>query len=128
MPGAHFGELVLAAQKGLHNVGIEVRPAGADMCPHLALLAVCASGRLGIEQKIEPPAPTQESGWAVEESDCPSLPLKFEEAIDRFEASEIAPRVTSEGFVETFVGDRRWQVDAFAKAVTDWELMMFGNL
>jgi glutamine synthetase len=107
---------------------IEVRPGGADVCPHLALLAVCAAGRLGIEQKIEPPEPVQGSGWSVEETEAPSLPLRFDEAIERFEQSAVAPEVTSPGFVEAFVGDRRWQQDTFANVVTDWELSMFGNL
>ena len=107
---------------------IEVRPAGADVCPHLALLAVTAAGRMGIEQKIEPPPPVEKNGWAVEEPEGPPLPVTFEEAIDRFEASAIAPEVTSVDFVKAFVGDRRWQVDAFSKTVTDWELALFGNL
>lgn len=107
---------------------IEVRPAGADISPHLALLAVTAAGRLGIEQKIEPPPPVNDNGWAVENPEGPTLPLKFEEAIDRFEASTVAKEVTSEGFHAAFVGDRRWQVEALARTVTDWELRMFGNL
>lgn len=107
---------------------VEIRPAGADISPHLALLAVTAAGRLGIEQKIEPPAGVEKSGYAVEQPDGPPLPLRFEEAIDRFEASSVAKEITSEGFHAAFVGDRRWQVESFARTVTDWELAMFGNL
>jgi glutamine synthetase len=107
---------------------IEVRPAGADICPHLALLAVTAAGRLGIEQRIEPPDPVNGNGWAVEDPEGPPLPLRFEEAIDRFEESSVAKEITSEGFHAAFVGDRRWQVETFARTVTDWELAMFGNL
>jgi len=107
---------------------IEVRPAGADLCPHLGLLAVTAAGRLGIEQKLEPPTPVTGNGWAVEDSEGSSLPLQFAEAIERFEASDVAREVLSEGFVANFVGDRKWQIDAFSKTVTDWELAMFSNL
>jgi glutamine synthetase len=107
---------------------IEVRPAGADICPHLGLLAVTAAGRLGIEQKIDPPAPIVGNGWSVEAPDGPPIPASFEEAIERFEASSVAREVTSDGFVDNFVSDRRWQLDAFSKTVTDWELALFGNL
>ena len=107
---------------------IEVRLAGADMNPHLALLAVLAAGRLGIEQKIEPPPGVEGNGWAVEDPQGPTLPLDFAEAIARFDESALAREVLSPAFVDIYVADRRWQIDEFSKVVTDWELRMFGNL
>ena len=107
---------------------VEVRLAGADINPHLGLLAVIAAGRLGIEQKIEPPPPVETSGWSVENPEGPSMPMNFIEAIERFDTSEVAREVLSPGFVDAFVSDRQWQVEQFSKTVTDWELAMYGNL
>jgi glutamine synthetase len=107
---------------------VEVRPAGADVCPHLALLAVSAAGRLGIEQQLDLPEPVTGSGWALKSLPEPDLPLSFEAAIERFAASDLAREVTSDVFVDHFVGDRKWQLDTFSRTVTDWELAMFGNL
>lgn len=106
---------------------VEVRPAGADVCPHLALLAVCLAGRLGIEQKIVPPAPLTGNGWGQETESAP-LPMVFSEAIDAFAGSAVARETLGDGFVDNFVGDRKWQLEAFAGVVTDWELNMFSNL
>jgi glutamine synthetase len=107
---------------------IEVRNAGADMCPHLALLAVLAAGRMGIEQEITPPTPVETNGYAIENPEGPTLPLNFEESIQRFDGSEIAREVTSPGFVNAFVSDRRWQQEQYSNVVTDWEIATFGCL
>ena len=107
---------------------VEVRPAGADVCPHLALLAVCLAGRLGLEGKLEPPPPLTGNGWAEEETGAAPLPLAFTTAIDAFDGSKVARAHLGNGFVDDFVGDRRWQIDAFARTVTDWEIRTFGNL
>jgi glutamine synthetase len=107
---------------------VEVRPAGADVSPHLALLAVCLAGRLGLEEKIEPPAPLTGNGWEVEETGSRPLPLTFEAAIQAFETSKVARDHLGDGFVNDFVGDRKWQRAALAGTVTDWEIRTFGNL
>ena len=56
------------------------------------------------------------------------LPDGFTAAIDAFAGSDVAREALGDGFVDTFVGDRHWQLEAFAGAVTDWELAMFSNL
>ncbi len=107
---------------------VEVRPAGADVCPHLALLAVCLAGRLGIEQKLEPPAPLTGNGWAETDTGAPAFPLEFGSAIEAFAESEVARTHIGEGFVADFVNDRKWQQETFAATVTDWELRTFSSL
>ena len=114
------------ATKG--SARVEVRPAGADVCPHLALLAVCLAGRLGIEEKIEPPAPLTGNGWAETDTGAPPFPLEFGAAIDAFAKSEIARTHIGEGFVGDFVTDRQWQQQTFADTVTDWEIRTFSSL
>jgi len=107
---------------------VEVRPAGADVCPHLALLAVCLAGRLGIEEKIEPPAPLTGNGWAETDTGAPPFPLEFSAAIAAFAGSEVARTHLGEGFVGDFVEDRKWQQETFAGTVTDWEIRTFSSL
>ena len=107
---------------------VEFRVAGADVSPHIALMAVIGAGRLGIEQKLELAPPVEGDGWAVKDAPGEKFPVTFAEAIDRFEQSDVAKELLGPGFVKAFVGDRRWQIDQFAKTVTDWELKTFGNL
>lgn len=106
---------------------VEVRPAGADVSPHLGLLAVLLAGRLGIEEGLQAPDPVVGNGWAVENSPETAFPLTFATAIDRFDASGIARRFLGDAFVDLFVSDRRWQIDQFSSVVTDWELQMFAD-
>ncbi len=107
---------------------IEVRPAGADVCPHLGLLAVCLAGRLGIEEALEPPAPNEGNVWAAEDTGAPPLPLEMGAAMEAFAASRVAKETLGERFHGNFLGDRRHQLDAFSQVVTDWEVAMFSNL
>ncbi|MEJ2132365.1 MAG: glutamine synthetase, partial [Gammaproteobacteria bacterium] len=107
---------------------VEFRVAGADVSPHIALTAVLMAARLGIEGKLELAPPVEGNGWAVEDAADAKFPLTFAEAIDRFEMSEIAREFLGNGFVDAFVGDRRWEIDQLANTVTDWELRTFGNL
>ncbi len=107
---------------------VEVRPAGADVCPHLALLAVCLAGRLGIEEKIEPPAPLTGNGWAETDTGASPFPLEFGAAIEAFAVSAVAKTHIGDGFVADFVTDRKWQQETFAATVTDWEIRTFSSL
>lgn len=107
---------------------VEVRPAGADVCPHLALLAVSIAGRLGIEEKIAPPAPLTGNGWVETDTGAAPFPLEFGAAIEAFAGSEIAQTHIGEGFVQDFVTDRKWQQETFGGTVTDWEVRTFSSL
>ncbi len=73
-----------------------------------------------------PPTPVEADGYAVENPEGPTLPLNFEESIQRFDGSEIAREVTSTGFVDAFISDRRLQREQYSNVVTDWEIATFG--
>jgi len=66
---------------------VESRIPGADCNPYIALAATVAGGIHGIENRIEPPEAFLGNGY---EADLPRIPSTLVEAIDRFEASEIA--------------------------------------
>jgi len=117
-----------ALNTGPATARVEVRFAGADLCPHLGVAAVLAAGRRGIEQGLQPPNPITGSGWDIQDAPGEGFPLDFHSAINRLDESEFAREAFGEGFVDNYVGDRRWQLEQFAQVVTDWEIRMFGNL
>lgn len=100
----------------------EFRLAGADINPYLAFAACLAGGLHGIEQSLElPPA---FSGNAYEATDNP-LPATLEEATSRFRHSELARAWFGDAFVDHFAATRDWEVRAYRKAVTDFELARY---
>ncbi len=105
---------------------VEMRLAGADVSPHLGLLAVVMAGRRGLEERLEPPAPVTGNGWDAAAGE-PAFPTTFAGAIETFERSRLARDTLGDAFVDGYVGDRRWQIGAFERAVTDWELQMFAD-
>lgn len=106
---------------------VEMRLAGADVSPHLGLLAVLLAGRTGLTERREPPAPVAGNGWALEDAPGPVFPATFGDAIEAFESSALARDNLGHAFVDAFAGDRRWQQERFDRAVTDWELAMFAE-
>ena len=102
---------------------IEMRIAGADVNPYLALLAVVTAGRLGIQNEVEPDDPVVGNGMEVEDDN--PFPDSFSDAIEKFKTSGMAKAELGEAFVRGFASDRQWQLDQFNQAVTDWELRMF---
>lgn len=103
---------------------VEARVAGADVNPYLGLLAVLIAGRLGLEQKIEPPPAIEGNGWSADNDDNP-FPMTFADAIEKFKTSAIVREQLGGQFVDVFASDRQWQLDQFNQSVTDWELRMF---
>lgn len=106
---------------------IECRLPGADVNPHLGLLALIACGRKGIETACMPTAPVTGDGWAQQADDVPGFPITFDDAIGRFERSSLAREIFDESFIRCFVAGRRWQQTALAQTVTDWEIATFAE-
>jgi glutamine synthetase len=103
---------------------IELRLAGADINPYLAMAASLAAGLDGIERNLELPAPTVNAyaGHAA------PLPRTLAEATKLFRESKMARTWLSDEFVDHFAGTREWEVRQFDKAVTDWELARYLEL
>jgi len=108
-------------------VRIENRLPGADVHPHLALTAMLAAGRRGLEAAIEPSPPVRGDAWSCDAGLGPPLPGGFDDAVDRFERSEFAREVFGARFVSNYVTERRWQRARLAATITDWELRMFAE-
>lgn len=99
---------------------VEFRLAAADMNPYIAMATSLAAGLWGIEHKVEPPAPIEGNGYLAEKAR--PLPRNLGEATDRLSSSRIAREILGEGFVDHYVRTREWEVRAFERAVTRWEL------
>lgn len=103
---------------------VEVRVAGADLNPYLAMAASVAAGVWGVEQGLE----LQEepvSGSAYQADKAVRLPRTLEEATERLRGSELARELLGGEFVDHFVCTREWEWRQAQQAVTDWELKRY---
>lgn len=98
---------------------VESRVPGADCNPYVALTAMLAGGLHGIENRIEPPPPTRGNGYTA---DLPRIPSTLIEAIEAFEASDVARAAFGEEVHFHLAHMARCEWDAFNRTVTDWEL------
>jgi glutamine synthetase len=112
---------VRAIPGGAKSARIELRLAGADINPYLAMAASLAAGLDGIENKLAlpPPAVNAYAGEAA------PLPRTLAAAAKLFRDSSMARRWLGDEFVEHYAATREWEVRQFDKAVTDWELARY---
>jgi glutamine synthetase len=102
---------------------VEHRVPGADANVYLALAGMLASGLHGIEAELELPPATE--GDAYTNPSAAPLPSNLERAVEAFRSSEVARRYLGDEFVEYYAHTRRWEVEQFAAAITDWELRRY---
>ncbi len=101
------------------SLRIECRLPGADCNPYLVYAAALASGLAGIEQRIEPPPMFR--GDAYQAADGKRLPRNLAEASARLRASRVARAAFGDAMVEHYTHFFQNEVDAYERAVTDWE-------
>ena len=101
------------------SLRVENRIPGADVNPYVAFAATLAAGLAGIEEEL--PLPEEFSGDAYATEGLADVPASIEEAIEAFEASELAPRVFGEGVFEHYLHAGRTEVRKFRESVTCWE-------
>jgi len=101
------------------SLRIECRIPGADTNPYLAFAASLGAGLTGIEERIEPPEMFVGDVYAATE--LPHVPHSLSDAIARFESSGFAKATFGEDVVQHYVRAAEVEVEAAARAVTDWE-------
>jgi glutamine synthetase len=112
------GFRVVGERKGFR---VENRIPGADVNPYLGYAATIASGLWGIENKVE--APEMFVGNAYEAKDIDRVPSSLHDAIDTFEASEVAREAFGDFVYEHLLNTARQELLIFDNnVVTDWEL------
>jgi len=112
---------IRAIPGGTKSTRIELRLAGADINPYLAMAVSLAAGLDGIERRLAPAPPTVDA-YA---GDAPRLPRNLAAATQLFRESAMARRWLGDDFVDHFAATREWEVRQFEKAVTDWELARY---
>ena len=100
---------------------VEYRLAGADLNPYHAMAASIASGLWGIDQKMQLGAPLKGSAYMISAKDAEPLPTSLETATEKLAESRVARDYLGSEFVDHYVMTRRWEVEQFRRAVTNWE-------
>ncbi len=114
-----------AIPAGPEGTRVEVRIAPADANPYLALAAALASGLWGIEHRVEPPPPVVGNAYEDPGAGARALPGTLGEAAAALRASEVAPALLGDVFVDHFAATREWEDRQARRAVTDWELARY---
>jgi glutamine synthetase len=97
---------------------VECRVPGADVNPYLALSALIAGGLYGIDHDLPLEPPFEGNAYL---SDKPRVPSSLSEASELFGASPVAREAFGDEVVEHYLNNARVELDAFGRAVTDWE-------
>ncbi len=98
---------------------IECRRPGADANPYLALAALLAAAAEGIERDASPPAPVE--GDASERTDLPPLPRSLESALHAFSEDVALREALGSEFSDYYATSRRWELEQWQRAVSEWE-------
>src|ERR1700761_4174475 len=101
-----------------HTLRLENRVPGGDVNPYLAVAALIAAGLHGIDHGLEL-EPVLEGNAYV--SGKPKIPDSLTEAAQLFGGSEVARKAFGEDVVAHYVRAAEVELEAFQKAVTDWE-------
>jgi glutamine synthetase len=108
---------------GAKSTRLEYRQTAADMNPYVAMATSLAAGLWGVEQRKEPPPPVE--GDAGARTELARLPTNLKDAVTLLAASETAPRILGDRFIDHYVRSRDWEWRQYERAVTDWELARY---
>jgi glutamine synthetase len=102
------------------SLRVEHRAPGGDVNPYLAIAALVAGARFGIEQKLR--LEEEVTANAYEDVAAPRLPTTLRDALALWESSPIAAAAFGDEVVAHYANNARVELAAFDAAVTDWEL------
>ena len=100
------------------SLRVECRVPGGDVNPYLAIAALVAGGLDGIENEL--PLPPAFSGNAYT-AELERIPTSLGEAARLFGQSALARAAFGDEVVAHYLNMARVELDAYARAVTDWE-------
>ena len=101
-----------------HALRLENRVPGGDVNPYLAVAALIAAGLHGIDHGLELEPMIEGNAYV---SAKPKVPATLTEAAALFGGSEAALKAFGEDVVAHYVRAAEVEIEAFQKAVTDWE-------
>ncbi len=100
------------------SIRVENRLPGGDVNPYLVLAAMIAAGLEGVEGDYAPVPLFTGNAYAA---DLPRVPATLADAANLFTESEFAHTAFGPGVVRHYTNMAKVELDAFNKAVTDWE-------
>lgn len=101
---------------------IEHRLAGGDVNPYLHLAAVLGAALIGIEDKIEPPAPVTGNAYA---QDLPQVPNTWGAAIDAFENSAHMKRIFPQQLIRNMLLTKRQEQHYMAELTPEEQVEIY---
>jgi glutamine synthetase len=103
---------------------LECRVPGADANPYLAAAAIIGAALLGVQQRLEPGDPVAGNAYDVADRLIASerFPATLRGAAERLGASQVAPSLFGDAFVEHYVTSRLWESREAERAVNSWQL------
>ncbi len=103
---------------------LETRCPGADINPYLAVAAMIAAGRPGVENGLKLTAPPI-TGTNQGAENIPRAPRTLIETTRNFQKSAIARDWLGDDFVDHFAATREWEWRQWLDCVTDWEMKRY---
>lgn len=105
------------------SLRFEFRLPGADANPYLALAALLASVRNGIERQLKLPDPVNGNAYALGRDDA--MPRTLGDAAEAFASSTLVNEMLSEEEVSHFkvLFEHEWEM--FLNSVSDWDLYRY---
>jgi glutamine synthetase len=105
------------------SLRVECRVPGGDVNPYLALAGLVAAGLSGVGQ--ERPLPPPVTGNAYTAAGLARVPATLDEALTLWESSQLAADAFGPEVVAHYATMAQVELDAYRRAVTDWELRRY---
>ena len=112
----HRGVALRVPLSQAEDTRIEHRPGGSDGNPYLVMAAILAGLHHGITNRCDP-GPMVSPGEVIEEKI--SLPLRWEAALDAFDAGSVLPKYLGERYHDLYGSCRREECDRFHAEISD---------
>jgi len=105
------------------SLRVECRVPGGDVNPYLALSGLVAAAMTGVAEPrpLQPPL----TGNAYAAGNLPQVPSTLAEALALWESSELAAEAFGKDVVTHYATMARVELEAYGRAVTDWELRRY---
>lgn len=101
---------------------IEHRVAGGDVNPYLMIAAILGAALIGLEDRMDPPAPIVGNAYA---QGLPQLPETWAAAIDRFAACPLIRRIFCDEIAENYLMTKRQELHYMAELSDDEQTELY---
>ena len=105
------------------SLRVECRVPGGDVNPYLALAGLAAAALSGTSRSLPLPEPVTGNAYALPE--LPRVPASLDEALELWSSSALAAEAFGTDVVDHYATMARVELDAYRRAVTDWELRRY---